>query len=355
LAEWIDKDSGHNFAGKYRDWGLGQFIYERVDAANARDVLFQADFSHEDFGVWGTNVPFLQMTATSVKVHPPRIEHARASLQVDIVAPGIRAATVTFSLDTLHKALAVDWLLDKEHHAEAEAVFIAFPFNLGQPQFRVDLNGIPCTPNQDQLPGSVRDYYPIHRWVNVSDGSRGVTWVPLDAPLVQLGGITTNRWAEQLEPEGPTLMSWALNNHWMVNFKASQGGQIPLRYRLTTHAGAADDAAAARFAAEAVTPPIVLRDRLRLKNVSGQFLSIPEDAGVLLTAKPAEDGEGIVVRIQNLRQESMTVPLTFETLKPVSAHATSPIENDLEALAVKDAEVKVPLKPREIVSVKIRF
>jgi len=52
---------------------------------------------------------------------------------------------------------------------------------------------------------------------------------PLDAPLVHLGGITTGKWARSLEPEGPTIMSWALNNHWMVNFKASQGGQIPLR------------------------------------------------------------------------------------------------------------------------------
>lgn len=355
LSEWTDKESGHNFAGKYRDWGLGQVVYERVDAANGRDVLFQADFSKEDFGAWGTNVPFLQMTATAVNVHPPRVELGRASIQVEISAPGVHRAAVTFSLNSRQKVLAVDWLLDKEHHTEAEAVFIAFPFNLGEPQFRVDLNGVPCTPNQDQLPGTVRDYYPVQRWVDVSDGARGVTWVPLDAPLVQLGGITTNRWAEQLEPEGPALMSWALNNHWMVNFKASQGGEIPLRYRLTTHAGSGDDAAAARFAAEAVTPPIVLRDRLRLGDSSGQFLSIPEDAGALLTAKPAEDGNGIVVRIQNLRPENSTVPLAFKTLKPVSAHRTSPIEKDLEAFDVSDAVVNVPLKAREIVSVKVRF
>jgi alpha-mannosidase len=355
LAEWIDKHSGHNFAGKYHDWGLGQFIYERVDAANPRLVLFQADFSHEDIGTWGTSVPFLHLTVTSVKVHPPRIEHGRASIQVEIAAPGIRHAIATYWLDTCRKVLAEDWLLDKEHHTETEAVFIAFPFNLGQPQFRVDLNGIPCTPNQDELPGTVRDYYPVHRWVDVNDGARGVTGVPLDAPLVKLGGITTNRWAEQLDPEGPTLMSWALNNHWMVNFKASQGGEIPLRYRLTTHSGVVDDVAAARFATEAVTPPIVLRDRLRHKSASGKFLSIPEDAGVLLTAKPAEDGDGIVVRVQNLRQEKSALPLTFESLKPVSAHATSPIENDLKALEVKDTTITVPLKPREIVCVKIRF
>jgi hypothetical protein len=82
-----------------------------------------------------------------------------------------------------------------------------------------------------------------------------VTIAPLDAPLVHLGGITTGRWAKELEPEGPTVMSWALHNHWMVNFKASQGGEIPLRYRLTTHAGPVDDTAASRFGAEEATHP----------------------------------------------------------------------------------------------------
>ena len=93
--------------------------------------------------------------------------------------------------------------------------------------FTIDLNGIPSRPNADQLDGAAKDWYPLQRWVDVSDGKRGVTLVPLDAPLVHLGGITTGNWSRTLEPEGPTIMSWALNNHWMVNFKASQGGQDP--------------------------------------------------------------------------------------------------------------------------------
>lgn len=355
LAEWLDKESNHDFAGTYRSWGLGQLVYERVDAPDARDVLFKGDFSMEEFGVWGTQVPFRYATATSVKVHPAKIEHGCVSIRADILAPGVRQASVTYSLSSNQKLLSIDWILDKEHQTDAEAVFIAFPFNLKKPQFRVDLNGIPCTPNQDQLPGTVRDWYPIQRWVDVSDGVHGATWVPLEAPLVQLGGITTGQWAAQLEPEGPTLMSWALNNHWMVNFKASQGGKIPLRYRLTSHSGPVNDVAAARFAAEAVTPPIVLRDRIRQGDSSGQFLTIPDDAGVLATPKPAEDGDGIVIRIQNLRPESTSVPLTFRSLQPVSACVTSPLEVDAESLAIIDNTVKAPLQPRGITSVRVRF
>jgi hypothetical protein len=116
-------------------------------------------------------------------------------------------------------------VLDKEHETGIEAVFIAFPFTWGR-RLPADVNWGAVHAEADQLPGTVRDWYPVGRWVDVGDGERGVTRTPLDAPLVQLGGITSGRWAVRLEPEGPTLMSWALQNHWMVNFKASQGARF---------------------------------------------------------------------------------------------------------------------------------
>ena len=177
----------------------------------------------------------------------------------------------------------------------------------------------------------MRDWYPLRRWVDVSDGERGVTLAPLDAPLAQLGGITTGRAAYALEPDGPAVYSWALNNHWSVNFRAFQEGEIPLRYRLTTHAGACDDAAAARFAAEAATPPLVLRDWIRRGAPDGQFLALDDD-GVELTAKPAEDGDGIVVRLHDQRGAEREVALRFATA-PSSAAVVSPLELDERAAA----------------------
>jgi alpha-mannosidase len=217
------------------------------------------------------------------------------------------------------------------------------------------VNGVPFTPEADQLPGTVRDWYPVGRWVDVGDGERGVTLTPLDAPLVQLGGITSGRWARRLEPEGPTLMSWALQNHWMVNFKASQGGEIPLRYRLTTHAGTVDDVAAARFGAEAATPPVVLRDYLRTGPETGRFLEVPAEAPVLVTAKPADDGDGVVVRVQNLTGEERTVPLRFVAAAPQGAVLTSSVEVDGAALAVGEGAVGVPVGGLAVQSVRVRF
>jgi alpha-mannosidase len=200
----------------------------------------------------------------------------------------------------------------------------------------------------------VRDWYPLRRWVDVSDGERGVTLAPLDAPLAQLGGITTGRAAQVLVPDGPAVYSWALNNHWSVNFRAFQEGEIPLRYRLTTHAGGCDDAAAARFAVAAATPPLVLRDWLRRGAAQGQFLALDDD-GVELAVKPSDDGDGIVVRLHDQRGHARSVGMRFAA-RPASVHVVSPLELDGEALALGgDGHVAIPLGARELVSIRVRF
>jgi hypothetical protein len=150
-------------------------------------------------------------------------------------------------------------------------------------------------------------------------------------------------------------MSWALTNHWMVNFRASQGGEIPLRYRLTTHAGPCDDVGATRFGAEAATPPLVLRDYLPRGAATGSWITVPDDAGVLLTAKPAEDGRGVIVRVQNLRPLPQEVAVAFAQGAPAGASETSPLEIDGARLVVEGATVHVPVRARAIQSVRVRF
>ncbi|MFL5762189.1 MAG: glycosyl hydrolase-related protein [Thermomicrobiales bacterium] len=355
IAEWYDKALDHDFAGEYQGWGIGQYVYERVESSEDRQALFWGDFSAEDFGYGRTDTPWQRWTVENVTVNDAIIAHGKVSISVDVKGPGIVRGQCVYALESGQKSLAVDWTLDKEHQTGIEAVFIAFPFNFGTPSFRADINGIPFSPNKDQLNGTVRDWYPLGRWVDVSDGERGVTMTPLDAPLVHLGGITTGKWARELEPDGPTIMSWALQNHWMVNFKASQGGEIPLRYRLTTHAGAVDDVAATKFGLESTTPPVSMRDYLRTGPESGRFLDIPEDAPVVLTAKPADDNDGIIVRLQNLTPQSQSVPVRFEAAAPKSADLTSALEINGDALPVEGASITVPVDGLAIQTFRVRF
>lgn len=355
VAEFYDKELKHDFAGSYQNLGIGQYLYEEVDSDKGRLAIANIDFAHPDFFVGEKNTPWVRTTATSVKVSKPKIAHGQAFIEVMITARGIESATCKISLDSRTKALAIDWKLNKLHHPDPEAVFIAFPFNLKKPNFKLDLNGIPSTPNDDQLDGAAKDWYPVQRWVDVSDDSKGVTLVPIDAPLVHLGGITTGKWARTLKPESSTIMSWAINNHWLVNFKLTQGGEIPFRYRLTTHKGSVDESEAARFGAETLTPPIVLRDRKPTGARQEQFLKLSNADNVLLTAKPADDGKGIILRLQNLKANDAKVGLEFTSTTPRSACLTSPIEVNGKQLPIKGKTVQVPLKGLAVQSLRIEI
>ncbi|WP_029041911.1 glycoside hydrolase family 38 N-terminal domain-containing protein [Cucumibacter marinus] len=354
LLEFFDKAQGHDFAGTYKDWRPGQYIYETVDSEEDRLAIANIDFAHPNFFEGRTDTPWVREVASEVKLSDAVVHEGRASIEVNIQAPGIRSGKVVYALNANQKALEVDWSIDKIEHTEAEAVFVAFPFNLEGADFTVDLNGIPSKPNDDQLDGAAKDWYPVTRWVNVNDGKRGVTMVPVDAPLVHLGGITTGRWARTLEPEGPNIMSWALNNHWLVNFRASQSGVIPLRYRLTTHEGAVDPTSAARFAAEAVTSPIAMRDIKATGARSDSFFVVDDEQPVMVTTKPGEDDRWIAMRFQNLSREAVRGGVRFQEA-PRSARAADPIEHIDQEIALQGNHLSVPLEPLEIRTVLVRF
>ncbi len=354
LAELYDKALGHDFAGSYKGWRPGQYIYEEVDSPAGRLAINNYDFSHPDFFVGHRDTPWKRSVASRVTLGAPVVGEGRAALEIRIEAPGVRGATLTYWLETGGRFVAVDWVLDKLANAEPEAVFIAFPFNLSGQDFRLDLNGIPAAPNRDQLDGAAKDWYPVQRWADVSDAERGVTVVPLDAPLFNLGGITTGKWNRTLEPEGPTLMSWALNNHWMVNFKATQEGRIPLRYRLATHAGPVDAGAAARFAAEMSAPPVVLRDIRATGPRADSFFSVDPALPVLVTSKPGEAPGTVALRVQNLAEAATEAVIAFAQA-PAGARRADPIEHAGATLPLQGGRLRVALAPLEIVTVIVSF
>lgn len=354
LSEFYDKDQGHDFAGTYQGWRPGQYIYETVDSPEDRLAIANIDFAHPNFFEGRTDTPWVREVASKVELVDARIHEGRAFIEVTITAPGVKSGRVTYSLDAGAKNLGVDWTIDKIEHTEAEAVFIAFPFNLTGHEFVVDLNGIPAVPNEDQLDGAAKDWYPVTRWVDVSDGERGVTLVPIDAPLVHLGGITTGKWARDLKPEGSTIMSWALNNHWLVNFRASQSGEVPLRYRLTTHKGKVDPAQAARFAAEATVSPIALRDIRPTGPTSDSFFQIAGAQPIMVSAKPGQDDGWIALRLQNLSSDRIVGQVEF-ALPPRAARSADPIEHTGDELTIDGKNLSVELEPLEIRTVLVRF
>jgi len=354
LVQWVDKASGQDLAGTYRGWKLGQYVYERVASAGGREALFEPDFSAKDFGSWRDDVDFTYEGPSEVHVQPARVGRGRSRVSVELAGPGVRSATCTYTLWQGRRRLDVDWFFDKVAVSDPESVFFAFPLGIEATSFAGDFNGLPCEPDVEQLPGSVRSWYPVLGWVAVDGPAQSVVLVPADAPLVHLGAVNTGRVVEHIDQKSPVIMSWALNNHWFVNFKAAQDGKIRLRYSLTSMPGHLDRAEAVRFSAEVRTPPLVLRDRRPPRTPEEAVIEVKQGADLVVGSKVTEDGRGIVVRLLNFRPDEQR--LTIDLRRPLAAAwLAHPDEVESTPVPVAGGSASVILGPRNVASLLLRW
>ncbi len=73
---------------------------------------------------------------------------------------------------------------------EKESVHLGFAFNVPNGVMRMDIPWAVVRPEIDQMPGACKNWFPVGRWVDVSNRECGVTWATLDAPMVEVGGLT---------------------------------------------------------------------------------------------------------------------------------------------------------------------
>lgn len=184
-----------------------------------------------------------------------------------------------------------------------ESVNFAFPFNVPGGEMRLDVPFGVFRPKHDQLPSACKNWLTVGRWADVANANYGVTWVTLDAPLVQVGGITARLLNSQTDPAvwrkviEPTqkIYSWAMNNHWGTNYRAYQEGPVMFRFVLRPHRGTTA-AAASRFATTFSQPLVAVPARGRVPS-SAPLLRV-EPADILVTAlKPSDDGRALIVRL----------------------------------------------------------
>lgn len=213
-----------------------------------------------------------------------------------------------------------------------ESVNFAFPFNVPGGRMRLELPIGVADPEADLLPSACKNWFTVGRWADVSADHYGVTWVTLDAPLVQVGGITANLLNSQTNPDTwrkrvertQKLYSWALNNHWGTNYRAYQDGPLWFRFILRPHR-AFNAVEATRFATGWSHPLVAAPARGAAP--SGQSLLQVEPADVLLLSlKPTDDGQGLISRFYGASGTAKNARLRPGAFKPASLHLSDTSE-----------------------------
>lgn len=214
-----------------------------------------------------------------------------------------------------------------------ESLNIGFPFHVQGGQMRLDIPMAQIEPDKNQLPGACRNWLEVGGWADVSNQDFGVTWITLDAPLVEVGGITATMlggqfnpaiWRKKIEPT-QTFYSWALNNHWETNYRAYQEGAIAFRYVLQPHRGF-DALRATQRATGFAQPLIAVPAAGGERNKS--LLTIGSSSIVVESLRPSVDGKAWMVTLYNPTATTSTATLSW-SVPTGAAHLSNTSETVL--------------------------
>ena len=250
-------------------------------------------------------------------------------------------------------------LVQKEPVNDKEAVYFAFPFAAAQPEFEYEGQNGTVNPARDELSGGCREWYTVGHWARVTSSGVSAAVIPLDAPLATFGDINRGLWPEKFEPKSATIFSYALNNYWHTNFPRVQSGDFKFRYVLTSGAEL-NPAVLSRAGREALTPlevgELMKNDKVgtrgSLPAVPASFLNLSGDGIELETLKPAENGNGYILRLLETSGRAGEARLTSGLLEFDRAWLCNAAEeNERELSLLKDGlEVAVP--PYAIVTLR---
>ncbi|MEZ5197186.1 MAG: hypothetical protein R2764_12515 [Bacteroidales bacterium] len=189
--------------------------------------------------------------------------------------------------------------IDKKENLEPEGVHFAFPFNVRMGEVRISNAWGFYIPEKEQLPGSNKNFFSVNRWVDISNENYGITWVTLDAPLIELGEITMDEidygWVREV-PQTQTLYSYVMNNYWETNYKAGQEGETSFRYALYPHREF-DAIQAEKWGIEQHQPLIPVA-ATRSKPILKPEFNLVSQSTYITSMKPIKD-HGILIRLYN--------------------------------------------------------
>ncbi|MDR3627165.1 MAG: glycoside hydrolase family 38 C-terminal domain-containing protein [Ignavibacteriaceae bacterium] len=290
-----------------------------------------------------------------VKISVKENSDVEKSLIVESTAPGCNKLTREIKLYNGIDKIEINDTIDKTKNYEKENLRFAFPFNIQNPETRIDIAWAVIRPEKDQLEGANKNYFTVQRWVDVSNSNKGITLAAVDAPFIEVGGMNAGnwnineseeRWATKAESSS-LIYSWVMNNSWNTNYKASQEGVTTFRYALQPHSEF-DYLKAYHFGIEQSQPLIALFDG---QNPVAPFIKLDENTKIVVTSiKSSADDKSVIIKFYNPTNEFSSTEIKCPG-KPSNKFYLS---NGKEE-TVSELPGKLELKPFEVKIIKIEY
>ncbi|MEU4771607.1 hypothetical protein [Micromonospora sp. NPDC023644] len=307
VVSLVDQRDGRELVDTAVPHGLGAVVIERIPAGCEHPMVVR---SPKDFHPDHPGPDFERLVARG-EDEPTIAESAElATITWRVTPPDLPAATVALTLYRDVDVVDLDVHLVKPARLEPESIFVAFPFAVPDPEFLLETTGAVYAAETEQLPDTSKDWYSVQHAVGVTNRDHGILWGSFDAPLVQVGGFHTGRWARTLAVAGGQVNSWLMNNLHFTNFQASQDGTRRYRYRFAARPGPVTREQVRVYGRNLLEPLQARRYAGPVAVAGGSGLRVEPADRLLAEVRPA-GGQAVRVRLRNIGAEPVTATVDW--------------------------------------------
>jgi len=356
ITQLIDKELNRDLVDANAPWRLNELVYAAGGEGRqiVRNVSTEAPAKLEVTGQ--TNARILENVATPFG--------RRICIQAQAKnVPFIESEIAIY--DTIKRVDIRNHIRKADIRAK-EALYFAFPFRSAAPRFQYQVQNAWADPNDDQLPGSCREWFATQNLVLSRDADADITiaLATPDFPLVTLTDINRGQWLETLDLRNGHIYSYIANNYWSTNIKASQSGDLEFRYYITSGKNMDTDALA-QFDAQ-TRSALIPYSRYERRYEPGQR-PMPANQGALFqidapnaqlsTFKQADDQNGCILRLRETSGRDGAAVLKSPWFKIDKAWLTNGVEENLAPLSLSPTAdgLTLPLKACQFTTVRLVF
>jgi alpha-mannosidase len=240
--------------------------------------------------------------------------------------------------------------IDKDMIYDPEGVHFSFPLNLKNSELIVSLPFCSYLVEKEQIRGSNKNFVTANRYVDLVNTERGLAIIAPDAPIFEVGDITTDAiiygWKKEAGDRN-RLFSYVMNNYWETNYLAAQKGETEFRYYLYPH-DAYDYAGVEKKSRELTRPLIpVIGD---VEKMSRPLLALNDENLIITGLKPSEDGRALIITIWNTAIENREVNLFWSDVKPYNVYISNFNEEPVELM-----KGRVLIAPEDFVVIRAEY
>ncbi|WP_327027874.1 hypothetical protein OG989_19140 [Micromonospora sp. NBC_01740] len=307
VVSLVDRRDGRELVDPAVPHGLGAVVVERIPTGCDHPMVVRSpkDF-HPDFPG-----PDFERLVARGEDEPAITESAElATITWRVTPADLPAATVALTLYRDADVVDLDVHLVKPARLEPESIFVAFPFAVPDPEFLLETAGAVYAAGTEQLPDTSRDWHSVQHAVGVTNRDHGILWGSFDAPLVQVGGFHTGRWARTLAVAGGQVNSWLMNNLHFTNFQASQDGTRRYRYRFAARSGPVTREQVRVYGRNLLEPLQARRYAGPVGVTGGSGLRVEPADRLLAEVRPAGD-QAVRVRLRNIGAEPVAATVEW--------------------------------------------